>query len=355
MREGVYYPCFKDFLKTNQDKTNKQFVLIAEYSDFKMEYLDNYKGDIMGAIVPFIVYNTEYYNKGVIVFELDENSDFLFVEDMTNLNQEKVESLEISSAIVILDGLSPNITMFLDDLFEFLPENTQIVGGGAGKMTFEQDPVIFSKENGIHNNAALIVKLSNKINIGIENGWQYLEGPFITTSSEKNVLKTLNFRNAFEVYKEIVEKDSGMVFNDKNFFDIAKSYPLGIVKYDKEIIVRDPILVDENNNLVLVGDIPQNSTIQILKGEEDKLIESSAKAVNHAIKDINSKSSLIVFDCISRSIYLGDKFVQELEGMKNNTMFNTKLCGALTLGEIANNGDEYITFYNKSCVVGVIC
>lgn len=355
MREGIYYPCFKDFLKTNKNKTCKQFVLIAEYSDFEIDYLNDYEGEIVGAIVPFIVYNTEYFNKGTIAFELDDDSDFLFVEDMTKLNQKKIENLDISSAIVILDGLSPNITLFLDDLFESLPENTQIVGGGAGKMTFEQDPVIFSKDDGIHNNAALIVKLSNKMNIGIENGWQYLQGPFITTSSEKNVLKTLNFKNAFEVYKEVVEKDSGMVFNDKNFFDIAKSYPLGIVKYDKEIIVRDPILVDENSNLILVGDIPQNSTIQILKGQEDTLINSSSKAVKDATKDIHKKSSLIVFDCISRSIYLGDRFIEELEGMKNNTKFNTKLCGALTLGEIANNGDEYITFYNKSCVVGVVC
>ncbi len=355
MKEGIYYPCFKDFLKENKNKENKQFILIAEYSDFEMEYLNDYKGDIVGAIVPFILYNTEFYNKGVIAFNLPENSDYLFVEDMTNLNKEEVESFDIESLLVVLDGLSPNITQFLDDLFEYVPENTQIVGGGAGKMTFEQDPVIFSKNKGIHNNAALLIKISNKLNIGIENGWQYLEGPFITTSSEKNVLKTLNFKNAFEVYKEIVQKDSGKTFDDSNFFDIAKSYPLGIVKYDKEVIVRDPILVDENNNLVLVGDIPQNSSIHILKGDPENLIASSSKAVSQASKNIDQKSALVVFDCISRSIYLADRFVEELEGMKNNLSFDTNLCGALTLGEIANNGDEYITFYNKSCVVGVLC
>lgn len=320
-----------------------------------MEYLNDYMGDVAGAIVPFIVYNTEFYNKGVISFDLNDGSDFFFVEDMTNVDKKKIQELDIKSLTVILDGLSPNITKFLDDLFTSVPENTQIVGGGAGKMTFENDPVIFTKENGIHKNAAILIKLSNRLDIGIQNGWQYLEGPFLTTNSHKNELKSLNFRNAFEVYKEIVEKDSGKTFDNQNFFDIAKSYPLGIVKYDKEIIVRDPIYVNDEGNLVLVGDIPQNSTINILKGNEDELIKSSATAVKEATKNITKRSSLIVFDCISRSIYLGDKFNNELKGMKENCTFDTNLCGALTLGEIANNGDEYITFYNKSCVVGVLC
>ena len=31
------------------------------------------------------------------------------------------------------------------------------------------------------------------------------------------------------------------------------------------------------------------------------------------------------------------------------------LFGALTLGEISNNTNDYISFYNKSCIVGAFC
>lgn len=46
--------------------------------------------------------------------------------------------------------------------------------------------------------------------MGIFLGWTIS----LTTNSEKNILKTLNYKNAFDVYKSIVEKNSGMIFSD---------------------------------------------------------------------------------------------------------------------------------------------
>lgn len=357
MKEGIYYRCVNDFLDSNKNCTSKKFLLIAEYTNFELEYLEKYQGEIVGAIVPFIVYNEEYFNKGVISCDLHEDNNFFLIEDLSNFSIEQSFFKQSKSLVVFVDGLSSYITEFLDNLFQNTPENSQIIGGGAGKMTFEREPVIFTKHK-ILKDAAIIIALNKKLSLGIQNGWEYLEGPFLTTSSQNNILKTLNFKNAFEVYKEVVEKDSGMKFSDDNFFDIAKSYPLGIVKYDKEIIVRDPILVDENNNLVLVGDIPLNSTINILKGKEENLIKSSQIAIKNAMNNLecgDQDYNVILFDCISRSISLGDKFVNELVEIKKSIKPTKNLFGALTLGEIANNGNEYITFYNKTCVIGVLC
>lgn len=356
MKNGKYYSCFHDFLSVNKNNTEKMFILVGEYSNFDISELKFYPGEICGAIVPFIVYNNEYYNKGIIACPLEENSDFVLVENLKSLDIDSNIFDGKESLVLLLDGLSPNITEFLDNLFEIVPENMQIIGGGAGKLTFEEEPVIFTKDN-MYQDAAIMIVTDLKLHIGIENGWKFLEGPFLTTSSEKNLLKTLNFKNAFEVYKEVVEKDSGVKFEDDNFFDIAKSYPLGIVKFDKEVIVRDPIYVDKNNNMVLVGDIPQNSTINILSGNMDDLINSSGKAVKKITNDLGLEENhnVFLFDCISRSIFLGDKFNEELEQMKNNMKSGSTLFGALTLGEIANNGNEYIAFYNKSCVVGSLC
>lgn len=356
MKEGVYYPCIDDFLTNNKDSKTKKILLVAEYTNFELKYLEKYQGEIVGAIVPFIVYNNEFFNKGIISCDLHENNNLLLIEDLKNFSIDKSFFKNTQSLIVLVDGLSSDITDFLDNLFENIPENTQVIGGGAGKMTFEQEPVIFSKTQ-ILKDAAIVVSLKSKLYLGIDIGWEYLEGPFLITNSHKNILKTLNFKNAFEVYKEVVEKDSGMKFED-NFFDIAKSYPLGIIKYDKEIVVRDPILVDKDNNMVLVGDIPQHSTINILKGKRADLIKSSRNAIKKAklqLKENENENSVILFDCISRGIFLGDNFVEELEEIKKEMKSTNNLFGALTLGEIANNGNEYITFYNKTCVIGVLC
>lgn len=57
---------------------------------------------------------------------------------------------------------------------------------------------------------------------------------------------------------------------------------------------------------------------------------------------------------VSQGVFLEDDFTKELDGIKKQ-VDNETLFGALTLGEIANNGNEYINFYNKTCVVGVLC
>ena len=191
----------------------------------------------------------------------------------------------------------------------------------------------------------------------IANGWEYLEGPFIATNSDKNILKSLNFKKSFDVYKEIVEKDSGMIFDDDNFFDIVKSYPLGIVKFDNQIIVRDPLYIYENENMFLGGNIPQNSIINILKGEVNSLIKSSGIAVKELVEKLNPEENqdVILFNCITRSVFLKDDFVKELDEIKSHMKSNSTLFGALTLGEITNDTNEYISFHNKSCIVGVFC
>ena len=356
MKTGKYYSSMIDFFKDNVNNSEKIFILIAEYTQFNFEDFKNYNGEILGGIVPFVIYNNEFYNKGIIACSLETNSEFMLVEDLNYINDNSSFFDNKKSFFVLLDGVSPNINNFLENLFEIVSSNAQIIGGGAGKISFNNDPVIFSKEK-IYTNAAIIIASCKTLHTKIGNGWEYLEGPFLSTSSDKNILKTLNFKKSFDIYKEIVEKDCGIKFTDDNFFDIAKSYPLGIVKFDKQIIMRDFIYVNEQNHMVLVGDIPQNATVNILKGQKLNLIKSSGNAVKELLDEINSEinQDVILFNCIARAIYLGDSFLEELNEIKSHMKDTSTLFGALTLGEIANNTEEYISYYNKSSIVGSLC
>ena len=49
-----------------------------------------------------------------------------------------------------------------------------------------------------------------------------ISGPFVATKTHKNSIIEINWRNAFEVYKEVVEADSGKLINEDNFFDLSK-------------------------------------------------------------------------------------------------------------------------------------
>lgn len=355
MKNIKYYKTMNDLLASTIDINKEYLLLVAENTNFSIETLNNQNIQFIGAIVTQVIYNEENYSSGLLCIELDVNSKSILIENIKDLNIKKEYFKDMNSITLILDGLSSHITPFLETIFNSVPQNAELIGGGAGKLTLKQEPVIFSKK-GIFQDAALIIATSSNLTIGIENGWEFLEGPFLVSSSEKNILKSLNFENSFELYKRIVETDSGKMFNDDNFFDLAKSYPFGIIKFNKEIVVRDPISKDKDDNLILVGDVEQNSTINILKGNKNSLISSSGKAIKNVLekKNENEISSVMLFDCISRSIFLENDFSLELKEIKKHIPTKT-LFGALTLGEIANNGDEYINFYNKTCVVGALC
>ena len=346
MTHASYYKNIDDFIEKNKNNKSKFHLLITESTEFDVNKLKDF--DVTGAIFPEVILNNEHYKEGLLASVLDDKFNVNFVENMKDFSKEDKTFEDKESLIIMLDGLSPDISVFLDSLFGSVSPQTQIIGGGAAKMTLVQEPVILY--NGAwYENAALVLSVDSQLHISVENGWDKLVGPFVVTISEKNILKTLNYSNAFEVYKKYVEEDSGKKFTKDNFFDISKSYPLGIIKFDKKVVVRDPITLDENNNMVLVGDIPQNSTINILKGDKQNLIDSSNKAVLKLNKELNK--NVFVFDCISRLFFLDEELKEITKELKDDSI----LFGVLSMGEIANSGDEYVSFYNRTCVLGMLC
>ena len=55
MKKGKFYFCIKDFLEDNKNNFKKAFILVAEYTNFSLEDLKLYNGEIFGEIVPFVI------------------------------------------------------------------------------------------------------------------------------------------------------------------------------------------------------------------------------------------------------------------------------------------------------------
>lgn len=331
---------------------NKNYVIfVAQKSKECYEKLQQLNINFHGAIFPQIFFENQNYEQGFLVYELKDDAQAFIIENITyNIDDEVEEILSDKKTILlIVDGLSSHIETFLEEFYEYCSDDCTILGGGAGSLTLMQEPVIFNNY-GIFQNAALIISHENKSNCGVKHGWEKLKGPYVVTDAQRNVLKSIDYKNAFSVYKEVVENDSNMQFNETNFFDLAKSYPIGIEKYGSEIIVRDPIIL-ENDHLVLVGEIDKNSVIYILKGNKDNLIQAAKNASNDIKND--ESNNLFGIDCISRVLFLEERFVDELKAISSSHKEKT-LSGILTLGEIANNHEKFIEFYNKTCVVGLI-
>jgi hypothetical protein len=331
--------------------SGRYLLLVAQNVSFEIENITK-EISFCGAIFPQVVFGQNHFDDKIIAIELAQDTSYRLIKDM-HCSFDDTFLQTIRSIVIFVDGLSPYIDDFLERAFENINEDTSIIGGGAGKLTLVQEPVIFDND-GIHQDSAICVYSSDELGIGVQHGWEELEGPFMVNACDKNIIKEINFTPAFEFYKKIVEADSSKTFDDQNFFDIAKGYPVGIVRYNKEPIVRDPITT-QDDQLTLVGSIYQNSVINILKGDKKRLIEASKTAAKLAKDDKTSPiQNILLIDCISRFLFLESQFPLELQSIKNTFANNLSLWGALTLGEIANNKGENIEFYNKTCVVGAI-
>lgn len=265
-----------------------------------------------------------------------------------------------ASVVVLVDGLGANLDAFVECLYGVVGLNAPVVGAGAGHLDLQQRPCLLGNV-GMLGDAALVVTLPSQLDRGIAHGWQKLSGPFLVTRSCGDMLEELNYSAAAEVYRSEVEAHSDLRFAESSFFSISKTYPLGIESVDGEFLVRDPIK-QVGDSLVCIGEVPQNATVYLLKGEVEPLIASAVEAMNSACAQRQRRlggsepgpALALVFDCISRALFLGDAFDRELKALDRALADSDHMVGALTLGEIANSRGGTIELLNKSIVVSLI-
>lgn len=262
------------------------------------------------------------------------------------------------TVFVFVDGYSKRISDLIDSLHNVLGLGFNYIGGGAGSinpnaLNLTQMPCLFTNK-GLVKDSALLVLADIQSGIGVGHGWSQLTGPFRVTESDKNVIKSLDWKPAFEVYKDAVEKYSDKAITPENFFDVSKSYPFGIVKLGSEMVVRDPFAVDENNFLIVAAEIPPESFVYILTGDHDSLVKAAHEAFESARNSYGGnmeEKTVLLIDCISRALFLEDNFHKEINAVREH---NTPLIGFLSLGEIASSGNDYMELLNKTAVVGIL-
>lgn len=341
---------------------NTALLFIAENSDVSIDELitELNKSNIQffGGIFPKVIFNNELHDNGIIVNYI-ENVTSTFV--IHNLDQKQftipsVKLVENKSycTFTLVDGLTGNISHYLSELYRTLGNSSVYLGGGAGSLTLEQKPCLFSNE-GFYMNAAISIIYESDCSIGVKHGWEKIKGPIIATKTDKNIIQELNWRNAFEVYKEIIESDAKQEITKENFFSIAKGYPFGIIKENSECVVRDPISTNDKGELICVGEVLSNTVLDVLRGNEENLITSAKEATQQAINNATNPQKAIVIDCISRVLFLEDKFQDELDSVIDTLQKKNKeisIGGALTLGEISSYND-YLELFNKTIVIGL--
>ncbi len=356
--------------RNNEERFSAHLVLACDANAWEeadiSTWLKEQQTPVFGGIFPQIIFDKTNHEEGFILVSIRKPVEYQLVKQLSEDDAIYEDSLVAvadkwddenanQTLLVLADGMSSRIAALIESLFFSFGLERNFIGGGAGSLSFQQKPCILGPD-GLLQDVAILLCLPLHSGIGVAHGYEPISEPLKVTKSDKNIIQQIEYKDALDVYKSVVEVKCGRALTKDNFFDIAKSFPFGIVKLDAEMVVRDPLMpTEDETGLICVGEVPEECFVRILEGTPNNLIAAAKQVGQLANDDWNkhystpAKASLFI-DCISRVLFLEEKINDEIAQVASDL----PLFGALTLGEIANNGKEYLEFYNKTSVLCIL-
>jgi hypothetical protein len=205
----------------------------------------------------------------------------------------------------------------------------------------------------VHTDSVVVVALDApaRLAAGIGHGFLPYGPPTLVTRAQGAVAAELEYQPAFEIYRRAASARGDQV-TAAGFPDFATTHPLGIPRADGEHVIRDPLHLDAAGGLVCSAEVPDGSLVRVMEGDRARMLDAAREAAARARDAVAGPlAGAVVFDCISRSLMLGDSFDDELRTFTAQLDEAVPLVGCLSFGEIGALGRGGPQFHNKTAVV----
>lgn len=277
------------------------------------------------------------------------------VHKAANLAINKLLTNRTSEGLLLIlpDGFVSKITTFIRALYEQMGPEFGYIGGGSGDNLKFFKTFQFTEE-GIRSQAVALALLKNiSYFTAIGHGFLPIGPPLLITRASNKIVYEIDGEPAFRVYRALIEKIFSVQVTAENFASVGLRYPLGIPYFEKDFILRDPLKVLEDESIEFVTEVPEGTIAYIMHTSEDYLL-SAARRISTKIKEAVPYPKLVlVFDCISRSVILGERFKEELSLISEILGEKVPIIGALTFGEVGSFANVPL-FHNKTIAIGAI-
>lgn len=252
---------------------------------------------------------------------------------------------------MLFDSMVPNIASILDGLYLELANRVEYAGVNAGSETFQPMPCLFDA-NEVVGDGVLGLLLPGEAAPVLEHGFVQPDRAMTATSTQGNRIAMIDWRPAFDVYREIIRSEYGIDLNRENFYQYGVHFPFGILRASGDVVVRIPVALSEDGSLYCVGEVPENTMLVLLKAPA----AGAHGCIEHLGRRLRQEAGmlpgdhLLTFYCAGRRMHLGEA----AEGELAELLAATGACGlggALSLGEIGSTTRQgYPMFHNATLV-----
>ncbi|HEY1014367.1 MAG TPA: FIST N-terminal domain-containing protein [Herpetosiphonaceae bacterium] len=257
-------------------------------------------------------------------------------------------------AIMLADGLTGSLTEVVKQASNTLGPLCPLVGGGAGdNLKFLGTSQFVNDEVRSDAIAMALITSAAPVGIGVQHGWQPAGRALVVTRSEGNVVHEFDGRPAFTAYRELFP-EAGLT--EESFSAFVIDHPIGLPQVSGEYLIRDPLRVRPDGAIECVASVPENAVAHIMHGDPETLFAAAAAATKRALAGLGGgePAAVVVFDCVSRLLMLGQDAATEIKVIRDVVGHDTPITGMFSFGEIAAAETGGTLLHNKTVVVYAI-
>jgi len=316
---------------------------------------------LAGAIFPALVEGTAFRDRGCWVMPFAElppvglldalPADPVMAAARIAAVVEPQLTREAMTLFLIFDAMVPNIGSILDALYLSLSDRVAYAGVNAGSETFRPLPCLFD-DRSVAAGGVLCLLLPGRQGAALDHGYLAPAAMITATATDGNRIMAIDWRPAFEVYRDQVRALYGVDLTADNFYRYATHFPFGMLLANREVIVRIPVALESDGSLFCIGEVPANAILTLLRAPELGAVRSVGRIAQRLGQNFGGAAGrdLLTFYCAGRRAHLGAEAVEELGELVRETGAR-RLVGALSLGEIGSvSAWGYPLFHNATLV-----
>jgi methyl-accepting chemotaxis protein len=263
--------------------------------------------------------------------------------------------LGMSTTVLLVDGLAGTGEKLVREVMQGTRMFQQVVGGAAGDDGAFQSTWVGARGEAAPDAAAAAhVFDRTPWGVGVDHGLRPKTQRMTVTRASGNVLYELDGRPAFDVYQDYA-KTRGVTLEPHSAGAFLIGNELGVFFLDELHHARAPVGVGKQGELNLVADITEGSSVCILDGEPDAMVDAAGRAALEARENLRGgqAAGVVVFDCVCRGMILKEQFQREIDAIR--AVFpDVPVAGFLTYGEIARFKGRLDGWHNTTTVVAAI-
>ncbi|GAA4246137.1 MULTISPECIES: FIST signal transduction protein [Winogradskyella] len=255
---------------------------------------------------------------------------------------------------VVSEGSFINGSQLTKGMSSSNDDNLLITGGLCGDDTRFEKTLASYNENPKEGEIVAVGFYGETLEVtfSIHGGWTPFGPERTVTKSEGNILFELDGQPALDLYKTYLGDKA------KDLPGAALLYPLNVKSDDEaQSIVRSILNINEDDNsVILAGDIKENSKVQLMMTNVDNIANASERAARQALEYRKNKPEIaFLVSCIGRKLVLDQRVEEEIEEVIEVLGQGTTVSGFYSYGEIAPfHGEMACQLHNQTMTITLI-